>query len=350
MRVLLPLRKAPPHNHASNSSLSDQSASSSESDSWLEDAEGDRKVHGTAEDNQDESKEEEDPSLFGKQGTDLNEPQPGNSLDSLVRAEQAVPSEVAVRLPETSISAGTGETSSSANSSEPGCHQHIQASRLLGLTVGEAETAASEPVVTPCPSKPACETRRGPSSPSTRDPFTVNIRKRRPLDTCDSKPPSRKKRPILDKKPPPQDLKNESSNNQKKMVGGRRASPSWRYDDDDRRDSAPTGEEDGCYNFSHNDSPHENNPASAHGEHRFDAENETIRNNDSELHFKVALKKRGLEIREQEGDGNCLFRAISLQVYGDPTMHGDVRKQCIDFMVSSMNVATSGVLLSSDTF
>jgi len=52
--------------------------------------------------------------------------------------------------------------------------------------------------------------------------------------------------------------------------------------------------------------------------------------NDSD--FAAALKKRGLEIQEQAGDGNCLFRAISLQVYGDPAMHEDVRKQCMDFM------------------
>ena len=54
-----------------------------------------------------------------------------------------------------------------------------------------------------------------------------------------------------------------------------------------------------------------------------------------EIRFRAALKKeRGLEIREQDGDGNCLFRAISLQIYGDPSMHGDVRKQCMDHMVS----------------
>ena len=48
--------------------------------------------------------------------------------------------------------------------------------------------------------------------------------------------------------------------------------------------------------------------------------------------FALVLKKRGLEIVPQEGDGNCLFRAVSLQVYGDATMHADVRKQCMDFM------------------
>ena len=57
-----------------------------------------------------------------------------------------------------------------------------------------------------------------------------------------------------------------------------------------------------------------------------------------EIQFRATLKKeRGLEIREQEGDGNCLFRAISLQVYGDPSMHGEVRKQCMDHMVSDFS-------------
>ena len=48
----------------------------------------------------------------------------------------------------------------------------------------------------------------------------------------------------------------------------------------------------------------------------------------------VLKKQRGLEIIEQDGDGNCLFRAISLQVYGDANMHSDVRKHCMDHMVS----------------
>mmetsp|Transcript_4024 Transcript_4024/g.5790 ORF Transcript_4024/g.5790 Transcript_4024/m.5790 type:complete len:517 (-) Transcript_4024:146-1696(-) len=49
--------------------------------------------------------------------------------------------------------------------------------------------------------------------------------------------------------------------------------------------------------------------------------------------FRRALKQEGLEIREQEGDGNCLFRAVSFQVYGDPNMHMEVRHQCLDHMV-----------------
>ena len=76
------------------------------------------------------------------------------------------------------------------------------------------------------------------------------------------------------------------------------------------------------------DDPLENNPASAHGHPVM----ENGENHDVE--FSLALKKRGLEIRLQDGDGNCLFRAVSLQVYGDPSMHDDVRQQCLNFMVS----------------
>jgi OTU domain-containing protein 5 len=31
-------------------------------------------------------------------------------------------------------------------------------------------------------------------------------------------------------------------------------------------------------------------------------------------------------------DGNCLFRAIALQIYGDSSMHDDIRARCCDFM------------------
>jgi hypothetical protein len=42
--------------------------------------------------------------------------------------------------------------------------------------------------------------------------------------------------------------------------------------------------------------------------------------------------KPSLEITPMAGDGNCLFRAISLQVYGSSDMHSTVRTQCLDFM------------------
>mmetsp|Transcript_21107 Transcript_21107/g.26089 ORF Transcript_21107/g.26089 Transcript_21107/m.26089 type:complete len:661 (-) Transcript_21107:170-2152(-) len=48
--------------------------------------------------------------------------------------------------------------------------------------------------------------------------------------------------------------------------------------------------------------------------------------------FMEKLKKKGLEMIEMEGDGNCLFRAVSYQVYGDDKMHTEIRKRCLDFM------------------
>jgi len=52
--------------------------------------------------------------------------------------------------------------------------------------------------------------------------------------------------------------------------------------------------------------------------------------------YEDALAKKGLQELRQEGDGNCLFRSISLQVSGDSEAHMDVRKRCMDFMVSCM--------------
>ena len=45
--------------------------------------------------------------------------------------------------------------------------------------------------------------------------------------------------------------------------------------------------------------------------------------------FAESLKRRGLEVAEQDSDGNCLFRAVSLQVYGDSSNHGEVRRRCL---------------------
>ena len=53
---------------------------------------------------------------------------------------------------------------------------------------------------------------------------------------------------------------------------------------------------------------------------------------DDEDQFRSALKELGFEIVEQEGDGNCLFRAIGLQVYGDASMHMEVREKVVCYM------------------
>jgi hypothetical protein len=129
-----------------------------------------------------------------------------------------------------------------------------------------------------------------------------------------------KKRPALDRKPPARDLGT--------MVAPGRT---WLYrSNEDRRDAAELVTTD----------PLQSSPASARGD--------MPTADDVDIDFVVALQKHGLEIREQDGDGNCLFRAISLQVYGDPSMHTDVRKQCMDFMVRTdiSNTSQQSILVS----
>jgi OTU-like cysteine protease len=72
--------------------------------------------------------------------------------------------------------------------------------------------------------------------------------------------------------------------------------------------------------------------------------------------FCNVLKKQGLELVDQEGDGNCLFRAVSLQVYGSAENHGEVRERCMDYMARNEEhysdfIASTGideVILPSD--
>eukprot|EP01041_Mallomonas_annulata_P010932 gene10932-22823_t len=49
-------------------------------------------------------------------------------------------------------------------------------------------------------------------------------------------------------------------------------------------------------------------------------------------HYISTLRSHGLEIVAIPGDGNCLFRSISHQVYGDDSYHDIVREKCLDYM------------------
>lgn len=50
--------------------------------------------------------------------------------------------------------------------------------------------------------------------------------------------------------------------------------------------------------------------------------------------FAKTMAKEGLIVKEIEEDGACLFRSISLQIYGDQDMHEDIRQQTMDYIVS----------------
>lgn len=50
--------------------------------------------------------------------------------------------------------------------------------------------------------------------------------------------------------------------------------------------------------------------------------------------FEVEIRRvKGFEVRRMLADGNCLFRAVADQVYGDPEAYDMARQMCIDYMV-----------------
>lgn len=49
-------------------------------------------------------------------------------------------------------------------------------------------------------------------------------------------------------------------------------------------------------------------------------------------HYERALRNQGLRVVPVEGDGNCLFRSVSHQVYGDDSHHRLVRARCMEYM------------------
>ncbi|KAF3320730.1 OTU domain-containing protein 5-B-like isoform X1 [Carex littledalei] len=49
--------------------------------------------------------------------------------------------------------------------------------------------------------------------------------------------------------------------------------------------------------------------------------------------FELELRRaKGFEIRRMLKDGNCLFRAVADQVYGDPEAYDMARQMCVDYM------------------
>ncbi|XP_075521994.1 OVARIAN TUMOR DOMAIN-containing deubiquitinating enzyme 6 [Primulina tabacum] len=55
---------------------------------------------------------------------------------------------------------------------------------------------------------------------------------------------------------------------------------------------------------------------------------------EKEHQFEFDIRRvKGLEVRKMLEDGNCLFRAVADQVYGDSELYDLVRQMCIDYMV-----------------
>lgn len=53
--------------------------------------------------------------------------------------------------------------------------------------------------------------------------------------------------------------------------------------------------------------------------------------------FIKTMSDRGFVIEQIVEDGACLFRSISLQIYGDQDMHEIIRQQTMDYIVSGLS-------------
>ena len=53
------------------------------------------------------------------------------------------------------------------------------------------------------------------------------------------------------------------------------------------------------------------------------------------LTFREQLERKGLKVVTMRGDGNCLFRAVAHQIWGDPELHAMVRAMTCDFMLAN---------------
>ena len=59
--------------------------------------------------------------------------------------------------------------------------------------------------------------------------------------------------------------------------------------------------------------------------------------------YNLALIAQGLGIGRIVGDGNCLFRSVATQVYGDEKHHGIVREKCTDFISRDASLPNTSI-------
>ena len=56
-------------------------------------------------------------------------------------------------------------------------------------------------------------------------------------------------------------------------------------------------------------------------------------NQSQEEKIKINIEKLHFFIKKMEGDGNCMFRAVSDQVYGNEDFHNIIREKCMDYLL-----------------
>lgn len=72
---------------------------------------------------------------------------------------------------------------------------------------------------------------------------------------------------------------------------------------------------------------------------------------EQENNFRRLMSLKGLKIIDIEGDGNCLFRAISDQIYeGDQSHHQLIRQACLDYIQNEKDFFVQFIIGGDDAF
>jgi hypothetical protein len=71
---------------------------------------------------------------------------------------------------------------------------------------------------------------------------------------------------------------------------------------------------------------------------------------DRHTHYVTALASTSLRVVPVNGDGNCLFRAVAHQIYGNEELHSVVRSFCMDYMEADADFFAQFVEGGHDSF
>lgn len=71
---------------------------------------------------------------------------------------------------------------------------------------------------------------------------------------------------------------------------------------------------------------------------------------DQESAFRVAMSSAGLPLTDMDADGNCLFRSVAHQIYGDPGRYDSVRQAVCDYMESNRSMFEHAVAGDFDVY
>jgi hypothetical protein len=66
--------------------------------------------------------------------------------------------------------------------------------------------------------------------------------------------------------------------------------------------------------------------------------------------YVLALNQQALHVVRVAGDGNCLFRSVAHQIYGDESLHDIVREKCMEYMESEADFFSQFVVGGKEMF